>query len=231
MNQKRLRSSADKFVLGIKTKTIYYILFRRSHIFIRDTLSSMMDMTPTSTCSKSSRRRRKVRFSKAVKVHNSDATQDEMSDTWIPTMEMRHMRNRDAKLARRLAATNDDDTLRSQGLESEAGLARRRVRVKQAQLSVLLAQEQLWELPAQNTQNQTHPESLREIYAEYTRTSAWAAYNSGVICWLQVQHSISKGDLTAKIIELKQGHQLEPEAFTSTPSFRRQNPVNRSRSA
>jgi hypothetical protein len=109
-----------------------------------------------------------------------------MFDTWIPTVEMRHIRNHDAKLAWRLAATNDDDALQSQGLESQAGLARRRVRVKQARLAVLLAQEQLWELPAQNTQTQAHPELLREIYAEYTRMSAWAAYNSGVLCWLQV---------------------------------------------
>jgi hypothetical protein len=149
----------------------------------------MMDMTPTNTCSKSNRRRRTVRFSKTVKVYSAEAAQDEMADTWIPTMEMRHMRNRDAKLARRLAETNDEDALRSQGLESQASRARRRVRVKQAQLSVLLTQEQLWELPPTTHQTQKHLELLAKIYAEYSRKSAWAAYNSGVLCSLQVQHS------------------------------------------
>jgi hypothetical protein len=145
----------------------------------------------------STQKMKAVRFANDVEHIESDVIrgEDTAATTWFTSSEMRRIGDREAgELARQLSGANNEDTLRAHGLESEYGRKVRKIRVRQGQLCVLLAQEELWE------KDEVDPELIARIYSEYTKKSARAAHKSGVICELQIRYFMLKEDLSRNTI-------------------------------
>jgi hypothetical protein len=147
-----------------------------------------------------------VRFANDVEHIKTDAIRKDTGVTWFTSREMRRIKDRDAKLARRLSNTIFEDQLQSHGVESECGRNRRKVRVMQGTFCVLLAQEELWD------KDKVDPELIARIYSKYTKKSAWAAHESGVICESQVRpYMLLKEDLSrSTITDTKQQEESVP---------------------
>lgn len=112
----------------------------------------MMEQKQAAVVPKSERK--KVTFRRTVSLRHPHVHEKDCAATWYSSEELKLIRKRDAKVARRLAKNTEEVCLRAHGLESPHAREQRKVRQRKAQLSVLLAQEELWAEQSQQQQQQ-----------------------------------------------------------------------------
>jgi hypothetical protein len=112
-----------------------------------------------------------------------------ISSLWFTKDELRRIRRRTGKQADRIEGMQNDDDIQTRllvrntiGLETNRDRTQRKKIVRKAILSVLLAQEQMW-----NENKPQDPELLGQLYAEYARISSQKAKFIGNDCAVQVQ--------------------------------------------
>ena len=122
---------------------------------------------------------KEVRFRKE-EMSSADAppsfSVEEQRSMWYTSVEYRFMRNRDSKLATKLSKKRTDDSMRANGLESPYARDIRKLRVRQAQLSVFLTQEEQWKQGVQDE------EVVSRLYKEYSSESVRWAREIGDLC-------------------------------------------------